>query len=146
MGESTAESGPRCGEAEEAKRRPAIKLGACAACPCGAIERPGGIDAAPFVIYIRRRWRAERIPNARVLIPVDPPSTPRVPFRARGRHLDSMRPFQAAPNRRAETRRGGRNVTEKEPNKVTAWRQLGVLSAIPFILGGAPAAGFFLGH
>jgi hypothetical protein len=27
LGESTAESGPRCGEAEEAKRRPAMKLG-----------------------------------------------------------------------------------------------------------------------
>ena len=27
MGESTAESGPRCGEAEEAKRRPAMNLG-----------------------------------------------------------------------------------------------------------------------
>ena len=27
MGESTAESGPRCGEAEEAKRRPTINLG-----------------------------------------------------------------------------------------------------------------------
>ena len=26
LGESTAESGPRCGEAEEAKRRPALKL------------------------------------------------------------------------------------------------------------------------
>ena len=37
-------------------------------------------------------------------------------------------------------------MTEKEPNKDTAWRQLGVLSAIPFILGGAPAAGFFLGN
>jgi len=27
LGESTAESGPRCGEAEEAKRRPAMSLG-----------------------------------------------------------------------------------------------------------------------
>ena len=48
MGESTAESGPRCGEAEEAKRRPAIKLGACAGLPCGAIERPGRARRGPF--------------------------------------------------------------------------------------------------
>jgi ATP synthase protein I len=37
-------------------------------------------------------------------------------------------------------------VPDKEPNKVNAWRQIGVLSSIPFILGGAPAAGFFLGN
>jgi F0F1-type ATP synthase assembly protein I len=36
-------------------------------------------------------------------------------------------------------------VTEKEPNKVTGWRQIGVLSAIPFILALAPIVGYFLG-
>jgi ATP synthase protein I len=36
-------------------------------------------------------------------------------------------------------------VTEKEPNKVTAWRQIGVLSAIPFILALSPIVGYFLG-
>ena len=51
MGESTAESGPRCGEAEEAKRRPAIKLGACAACPVAPLSARAGIGAAPFVVY-----------------------------------------------------------------------------------------------
>jgi F0F1-type ATP synthase assembly protein I len=37
-------------------------------------------------------------------------------------------------------------VTEQEPNKVTAWRQIGVLSAIPFILALAPIVGYFLGN
>ncbi len=37
-------------------------------------------------------------------------------------------------------------MTEKEPNKVTAWRQIGVLSAIPFILALAPIVGYFLGN
>lgn len=37
-------------------------------------------------------------------------------------------------------------MTEKEPNKVTAWRQLGILSAIPFILALAPIVGYFLGN
>ena len=36
-------------------------------------------------------------------------------------------------------------MTEKEPNKVNAWRQIGVLSAIPFILALAPIVGYFLG-
>lgn len=36
-------------------------------------------------------------------------------------------------------------MTDKEPNKVTAWRQIGVLSAIPFILALAPIVGYFLG-
>jgi len=36
-------------------------------------------------------------------------------------------------------------VTEKEPNKVNAWRQVGLLSAIPFILALSPIVGYFLG-
>jgi len=36
-------------------------------------------------------------------------------------------------------------VTEKPPNKVTAWRQVGLLSSIPFILALAPIVGYFLG-
>ena len=36
-------------------------------------------------------------------------------------------------------------MTEKEPNKVNAWRQIGVLSAIPFILALSPIVGYFLG-
>ena len=36
-------------------------------------------------------------------------------------------------------------MTEKEPNKVNGWRQIGVLSAIPFILALAPIIGYFLG-
>jgi hypothetical protein len=41
--------------------------------------------------------------------------------------------------------RGGRDVTAKDPNKVTGWRQIGLLSAIPFILALAPIVGYFLG-
>jgi F0F1-type ATP synthase assembly protein I len=36
-------------------------------------------------------------------------------------------------------------VAEKPPNKVTAWRQVGLLSSIPFILALAPIVGYFLG-
>jgi F0F1-type ATP synthase assembly protein I len=36
-------------------------------------------------------------------------------------------------------------VTEKPPNKVTAWRQVGMLTSIPFILALAPIIGYFLG-
>lgn len=36
-------------------------------------------------------------------------------------------------------------MTDKEPNKVNAWRQVGVLSTIPFILALAPIVGYFLG-
>jgi ATP synthase protein I len=36
-------------------------------------------------------------------------------------------------------------VTEKDPKKVTAWRQVGLLSSIPFILALAPIIGFLLG-
>lgn len=36
-------------------------------------------------------------------------------------------------------------MTEKPPNKVTAWRQVGLLSSIPFILALAPIVGYFLG-
>jgi len=36
-------------------------------------------------------------------------------------------------------------VTEKDPKKVTAWRQIGLLSSIPFILALAPIVGFLLG-
>jgi len=37
-------------------------------------------------------------------------------------------------------------VTEKDPNKVTSWRQIGLLSSIPFILALAPIVGYFLGQ
>ena len=36
-------------------------------------------------------------------------------------------------------------MTEKPPNKVTAWRQVGLLTSIPFILALAPIIGYFLG-
>jgi ATP synthase protein I len=36
-------------------------------------------------------------------------------------------------------------VTEKDPKKVTAWRQIGLLSSIPFILALAPIVGFLVG-
>jgi F0F1-type ATP synthase assembly protein I len=36
-------------------------------------------------------------------------------------------------------------VTDKEPNKVTDWRQIGLLTSIPFILALAPIVGYFLG-
>jgi len=36
-------------------------------------------------------------------------------------------------------------VTEKRPNKVSGWRQIGLLSSIPFILALAPIVGYFLG-
>jgi len=36
-------------------------------------------------------------------------------------------------------------VTEKDPKKVTAWRQVGLLSTIPFILALAPIVGFLVG-
>jgi hypothetical protein len=48
----------------------------------------------------------------------------------------------SAPPRRGARRPG---VTEKRPTKVTAWRQVGLLSSIPFILALAPIVGFFLG-
>ena len=32
-----------------------------------------------------------------------------------------------------------------DPKKVTAWRQIGLLSSIPFILALAPIVGYFLG-
>jgi hypothetical protein len=52
MGESTAESGPRCGEAEEAKRRPAYIFGGGAkGMPRGAIERPATGTRAPFFAH-----------------------------------------------------------------------------------------------
>lgn len=37
-------------------------------------------------------------------------------------------------------------MTEKDPKKVTAWRQIGLLSAIPFILAIAPIVGYLLGQ
>ncbi len=37
-------------------------------------------------------------------------------------------------------------MTEKGPNKVTGWRQIGLLSSIPFILALAPIVGYFLGQ
>jgi F0F1-type ATP synthase assembly protein I len=52
-----------------------------------------------------------------------------------------------APERRAAATphpwRSG--VTEKDPKKVTSWRQIGLLSSIPFILALAPIVGYFLG-
>jgi ATP synthase protein I len=36
-------------------------------------------------------------------------------------------------------------VTEKHPKKVSGWRQIGLLSSIPFILALAPIVGYFLG-
>ena len=36
-------------------------------------------------------------------------------------------------------------MTDKHPKKVTAWRQIGLLSSIPFILALAPIIGYFLG-
>jgi F0F1-type ATP synthase assembly protein I len=43
------------------------------------------------------------------------------------------------------TARAEAEVTHKEPNKVTAWRQIGLLTSIPFILALAPIVGYFLG-
>ena len=37
-------------------------------------------------------------------------------------------------------------MTEKDRKKVTAWRQIGLLSAIPFILAIAPIVGYLLGQ
>jgi len=36
-------------------------------------------------------------------------------------------------------------VTERDPKKVTGWRQVGLLTSIPFILALAPIVGFLLG-
>lgn len=36
-------------------------------------------------------------------------------------------------------------MTDKEPNKVTAWRQIGLLTSIPFILALAPLIGLAIG-
>ena len=36
-------------------------------------------------------------------------------------------------------------MTERDPKKVTGWRQIGLLSSIPFILALAPIVGFLLG-
>ena len=37
-------------------------------------------------------------------------------------------------------------MTEKPPKKVTGWRQVGLLSSIPFILALAPIIGFVIGQ
>ena len=37
-------------------------------------------------------------------------------------------------------------MTEMDPKKVTAWRQIGLLTAIPFILALAPIVGYLLGQ
>lgn len=37
-------------------------------------------------------------------------------------------------------------MTEKDRKKVTAWRQVGLLTTIPFILALAPIVGFLLGQ
>lgn len=42
--------------------------------------------------------------------------------------------------------RGGHAVTEMDPKKVTAWRQVGLLTTIPFILALAPIVGYLLGQ
>lgn len=36
-------------------------------------------------------------------------------------------------------------MTNIDPKKVTTWRQIGLLSSIPFILALAPIVGYFLG-
>lgn len=36
-------------------------------------------------------------------------------------------------------------MTPRDPKKVTDWRQIGLLSSIPFILALAPIVGFLLG-
>lgn len=36
-------------------------------------------------------------------------------------------------------------MTPKRTNKVSGWRQIGLLSSIPFILALAPIIGYFLG-
>ena len=50
MGESTAESGPRCGEAEEAKRRPAMSLGLRESTLSDAFGGRAWLARAPFPI------------------------------------------------------------------------------------------------
>jgi len=37
-------------------------------------------------------------------------------------------------------------VNDKTPNKLTGWRQVGMLTSIPFILALAPIIGFFIGQ
>ncbi len=37
-------------------------------------------------------------------------------------------------------------MTEKDQKKVTAWRQVGLLTTIPFILALAPIVGYLLGQ
>lgn len=37
-------------------------------------------------------------------------------------------------------------MTEMDPKKVTAWRQVGLLTTIPFILALAPIVGYLLGQ
>ena len=37
-------------------------------------------------------------------------------------------------------------MTEKDRKKVTAWRQIGLLSTIPFLLALAPIVGYLLGN
>jgi hypothetical protein len=67
---------------------------------------------------------------------VDGANLPAIPSRTASR----------GPPRRRNTARGDTlRVTEKPPNKVTAWRQVGLLSSIPFILALAPIVGYFLG-
>jgi F0F1-type ATP synthase assembly protein I len=47
---------------------------------------------------------------------------------------------------RARSHRGREpGVTKIDPKKVTSWRQIGLLSSIPFILALAPIVGYFLG-
>jgi hypothetical protein len=57
LGESTAESGPRCGEAEEAKRRPAFNLGRRGRPARDAFERPPrGAATALFPLTLGARF------------------------------------------------------------------------------------------
>src|SRR2546425_6792520 len=70
LGESTAESGPRCGEAEEAKRRPAFSLGLACAAAVRRFQAPGARRPAPF--------------------PIDPKAPARLPSLARSRRLDIL--------------------------------------------------------
>ncbi|TMQ58158.1 MAG: AtpZ/AtpI family protein [Candidatus Eisenbacteria bacterium] len=134
LGESTAESGPRCDEAEEARRRPAL---------------------TSFVGAKRGRWIPGGFKRRSVAIAppsffVDPPGTIRYGFRlvvggtippATYGRWTYRRPYAAA-----SFACGDPQVAGKTPKRVTGWRQVGLLSSIPFILALAPIIGFVIGQ
>jgi ATP synthase protein I len=37
-------------------------------------------------------------------------------------------------------------VTDKDPKRIAGWRQVGMLTSIPFILALAPIVGYVIGH